>query len=125
AGISGGSVAHLAVGPCRILVQPGEALAERNLRHPRERGHVGVEADHCGGTQPTSACDRLGGRRPDVRLEAVGERPRTHSRTATAPAVTRSPSSPAPPSTPPRTPPPPSPPARAHCARPRNTARTR
>ena len=64
AGVGGSRLAQLAVRAVRVLVQPREALAERHLRHARQRRHVLVEADDLAPGAARAAPRLLGGRAP-------------------------------------------------------------
>ena len=75
AGVGGGGLAQLPVGAVGVLVQPGEALAERHLRHAGQRRDVLVEADDLGRVQAVPRGDLVERRGPGVRLEPVRQRP--------------------------------------------------
>ena len=66
AAVGRGRLAQLAEGAVRILVQPREALRERDLRHSGERRRVLVEAEHLLGSQTVPRGDLGGRRRPLV-----------------------------------------------------------
>jgi hypothetical protein len=82
AGIACSGFAEVAVRAVGILVEPREALAERNLRHAGQRRDVLVEADDLGRVQPVPGGDLLERQSPGIRLEPVRQRPGAHALTA-------------------------------------------
>ena len=75
---------QLRVGAVRVLVQAGEALGERNLRHGREGRRVLVEAQDLFEAEPVTLGDLGRRRRPGVRPKSLGQCDRAHASSSAA-----------------------------------------